>query len=98
MNNLIAFCKIILKLQLIKFSIQSITTVSLHEFYIISVLLGPFGSTVLFNERSHAPIIQVFGFAQITNVDLQLSHLILILYCEVKPIGMPSGVGVASDK
>lgn len=106
----VGLVKVVLKLQLETLSLRPIPTGSLHKLDIIAQLLTP----VLILRPNHpllpptpnrfphiGPhplIIQILGFANITNIDLHFANFIKILDTEIIPVTMSFRVGVTANE
>jgi hypothetical protein len=99
--------EIVLKLQLIGFSLKTISTISLNKTNVKGFLLGPFCLVVIWLGilliwfkyiRFHAFIVKGFSFSHVTNIELDSSQKILIIQLKVVPVGMAFGICVTSQK
>jgi hypothetical protein len=93
---LIFFFEVVLELKLKSFLFESITADSLDPIDFKASLLAPL--PINQRIRSHSMSVQVLAFAKITNIELYIPQLLLVIDFKVKPSSMTSCVGVTPEK
>ena len=95
-DRFILFSEVILELKLASFSVESIPTYSFSTNYIVAIFLVPF--IVDENIGFHALGIEILFLAEIADIELNLSQLLLIVNFEVEPGSMSPGVCITPQE